>query len=240
MSADRQAQEASARYDEFCTMVDAAVFNSVTQCADTGVFTSPMVKVNLIRDRYIAGEIERTAQMASEIHMEVSEAVSGHYGSVNDSEMPPMPAIDTLRVALSLQAQKIASSAEASVNQFRMNVVNGKKVGSSVSQAARNAASLVTGADRNFSDRRGKEWKGNVYVRTLWRQAYIWSEASSVMFMVADHKKSLAVIEHPEESHASNGIIISVTGADGYPTWEQVRDKHFHPNSRAKLKPYGD
>ena len=241
MNADSYAQEASVRYNDLCVRLGACLASSVHASIASGVFKTPATSLRLIANQYLAGEAERIRELTENVESVVQREVSEYYGSKSEIVSATQPvAIDTLQVAVVTQVESVLTSAMTNFRQFQINALNVAKTGVDLKKAMSESAARVETVNGSHTDRRGKSWKGDVYIRTVWRQAYVWSEAQATMSAIADHKKSLAVIVHPEDGHKSNGIIVSVSGNEGYPTWEAVRDKHFHPNTRARLKPYGE
>jgi hypothetical protein len=88
-----------------------------------------------------------------------------------------------------------------------------------------------------FQDRAGKRWPSPKLVRTVWRQALVFTWNETALLTMAERGVTEAVIEHPDPQHAENGVVISLAEGPGDLTWDQVREDVFHPNTNAWLEP---
>ena len=88
-----------------------------------------------------------------------------------------------------------------------------------------------------YNDRANRRWPSHKYVRTLWRHALVTTWNETAMLTMAAHGLTRAEIQHPDESHAWNGERIALDETGVLPTWDDVKDEVFHPNSEAWLIP---
>lgn len=89
----------------------------------------------------------------------------------------------------------------------------------------------------HYEDRAGRRWPSHKLVRTIWRHALLLDWNETAMLVMAERGITQATIEHPDESHAERGTVISLTEEPTLITWNSVREDVFHPNSNTWLVP---
>lgn len=87
-----------------------------------------------------------------------------------------------------------------------------------------------------FMDRGNRKWSSRKFVRTLWRHTLLSVYNEVVMLALADHGIKNAVVDHIDPSAESHGTLIAFGSNSDLPTYSEVRDVIFHPNSNAVLK----
>ena len=88
-----------------------------------------------------------------------------------------------------------------------------------------------------FTDRVGKRWASEKYIRTVWRLALVMAWNETAMLTMAERGVVQATIEHSDESFTERGTVISLADSTTSVMWDQVRDDVFHPNTSAWLSP---
>jgi hypothetical protein len=90
--------------------------------------------------------------------------------------------------------------------------------------------------DFTFHDRASRKWDSATFVRQTWRQTLLSIYNETVLFTLAEHGLSHAMIEHDSPGAEHHGQIISLSSGSEYPTYSEIRDKIFHPNANAYLR----
>ncbi|PLC44560.1 hypothetical protein C0Q88_07725 [Ralstonia pickettii] len=90
-------------------------------------------------------------------------------------------------------------------------------------------------ATKNWAvrDTSGRQWEAPKLARVIVRGFAVQADLDA-----AAHQADLLRITHPDPEHKFAGMVVSVSGADGYPSLESVRSLAFHPNTKAKAVPY--
>lgn len=84
-------------------------------------------------------------------------------------------------------------------------------------------------------DRAAKRWPSQKFIRSVVRGALLDTYNQAVMATLAELGLDQAVIDHPDPNHAFDGAVISLLPGADLPTYEDVREEAFHPNSEAVL-----
>lgn len=82
-----------------------------------------------------------------------------------------------------------------------------------------------------FQDRAARRWPSQKFIRTLWRGTMHGLYNESYLYTLASFGETQAVIWHPDSSHKWYGEDIFL--GDKVPTYYEIRDDVFHPNSNA-------
>lgn len=94
-------------------------------------------------------------------------------------------------------------------------------------------------ADLKFvqTDRAGRNWNSAILVRTMVRQVLLHIYVESFLYGRVSVGADLAKVVYPNPDHADNGLVFSISGAtEGYPTYDEIKDRIFHPNSTASVE----
>lgn len=86
-----------------------------------------------------------------------------------------------------------------------------------------------------FSDRRGAKWPARRYIRTIWRHDLLALYNDVVLMTLADHGIDTAQIRHTDTTSAWHGMEVAMIANTELPTYADVRDEAFHPNSDAVI-----
>ena len=101
----------------------------------------------------------------------------------------------------------------------------------------RSSALKIVRADKEinftFQDRAGRNYPSAKYVRTVWRKALVQSWNETALLTLAANGETVAEIQHPDESHEWQGELLSLTEEGTLPTWNDVQEDVFHPNTEA-------
>jgi hypothetical protein len=87
-----------------------------------------------------------------------------------------------------------------------------------------------------FHDRGNQKWPSRKFVRALWRHHLVtlWNEIT--LLTLADHGLGEAIVDHASPASHSHGMIVSMSAGSAHPTYSEIRNEIFHPNSDAILK----
>ena len=96
-------------------------------------------------------------------------------------------------------------------------------------------ASIAGGTPEYVSrDRAGRRHPSQRFVRQAWRQHLVLLWIETKLFTFAAHGHTQARVTHTEPDHRFNDLAFSMT-LEGTPTYHDIRDEVFHPNSRADV-----
>lgn len=109
------------------------------------------------------------------------------------------------------------------------------RMGSSVNMQGRDLtlAQIVADTRRRrtwFTDRSGRRWPSQKFVRALWRQTLLEFYVTAYMTIAAEYGEKQVLIWHPDSTHRYYGLEVSLL--DGGAGFDE-RSAVFHPNSEA-------
>lgn len=87
-----------------------------------------------------------------------------------------------------------------------------------------------------FYARNSAKWPSRRFVRTLWRHTLLSVYNEIIMQALVDHNEFQAQVDHANVDFHAYGRIISLFDGSSLPTYLDVRNELFHPNSDAVLK----
>lgn len=87
-----------------------------------------------------------------------------------------------------------------------------------------------------FHDRASRKWASSAFIRSVWRQTALSVYNEMVLFTLADHGLRIAQVESDTAGAAHHGMIVALSSNADMPTYSEIRDTIFHPNSNAYLK----
>jgi uncharacterized protein YeaO (DUF488 family) len=87
-----------------------------------------------------------------------------------------------------------------------------------------------------FHDRASRKYESRLFVRSLYRQTLLSVYNETVLFTLADHGMTHAVVEHHSPESEFHGLMIALSSSNELPTYSEIRDKVFHPNANAYLR----
>ena len=86
-----------------------------------------------------------------------------------------------------------------------------------------------------FHDRRNQKWPSRKFVRAVWRHHLLALYNEVVLLTLADHGIETAMIRHADPNYHSHGLVIAMSSGTSLPTYSEIRNEIFHPNSDAVL-----
>jgi hypothetical protein len=86
-----------------------------------------------------------------------------------------------------------------------------------------------------FHDRRNQKWPSRKFVRAVWRHHLLSLYNETVLLTLADHGIDKAQVLHANPQANSHGMIVSMSSGTAMPTYSEIRNEIFHPNSDAIL-----
>lgn len=81
----------------------------------------------------------------------------------------------------------------------------------------------------SYTDRGGKRWKSDVYIRALWRMTNVSIATDAALITMQEYGVKTAYIVHSDDKHPSAGVSFDVGGDE----WPSLYSKFFHPNTQA-------
>jgi hypothetical protein len=83
-------------------------------------------------------------------------------------------------------------------------------------------------------DRANRRWKSSQWVRTVTRSHLLQVHIETALYGIQKRGGDLAVVTHESVTHQHSGLVFAITGKEEqYPTYSDIRDEVWHPNSRA-------
>jgi hypothetical protein len=87
-----------------------------------------------------------------------------------------------------------------------------------------------------FRDRRNQRWPSHKFIRSVWRQHLLAVYNETVLIDLAEHGQRFAEVSHLSPSSQFHGMKIALSSNTSHPTYAEIRNEIFHPNSEAILK----
>lgn len=84
-----------------------------------------------------------------------------------------------------------------------------------------------------FHDRGNQKWPSRKYVRSVWRHNLLHLYNEIVLLTLADHGVDKAVVSHIDPKSEFHGLEVSIATNSALPTYAEIRNEVFHPNSNA-------
>lgn len=86
-----------------------------------------------------------------------------------------------------------------------------------------------------FIDRNQRRWESKRFVRGLWRHALLSVYNEMVLMTLADHGIDRARVNQLNADADTHGLVIAFASNTDLPTYSEIRNEVFHPNSNAVL-----
>ena len=86
-----------------------------------------------------------------------------------------------------------------------------------------------------YHDRMNRKWPSRKFVRAVWRHSLLSLYNEVVLLTLADHGLDRAEVSHLDPRADSNGLVLAMSSGTALPTYSEVRNDLFHPNSDAIL-----
>lgn len=92
------------------------------------------------------------------------------------------------------------------------------------------------GAERTLSvlDSAGRTWRSSTLAKFLARD-FAYQTFLDIQAVKLAEQGDLVEVSYTDPTHANQGLVLSLSGAEGYPSLASVRAKIFHPNATAQL-----
>ncbi len=87
-----------------------------------------------------------------------------------------------------------------------------------------------------FHDRAAHKWPSRRFVRSLWRARLLAIYNETVLLTLSDHGVETAVVSHTDEKSPVHGMEVTIAAGSELPTYSEIQNEVFHPNSEAILK----
>lgn len=86
-----------------------------------------------------------------------------------------------------------------------------------------------------FHDRGNQKWPTRKFLRAVWRHNLLHLYNEVVLLTLADHGIDKAVVSHVDSNSEFHGLEVSIATNSALPTYADIRNEVFHPNSNAIL-----
>lgn len=184
------------------------------------------------------GHIEQSLdKIATEAHrVTLAELSSQSADDISDDALELLSALQRyLRHEIAVQVERDIAFLMDSLNRTYLQVSLAAKAHGTGLKAALiqyqigNATELVF----FFHDRQTRKWPSRKFVRAIWRHSLLTAYNEIVLITLAEHGEARAVIHHVDPKSHSHGIIIAMGSGSEFPTYSEIRNEIFHPNSDA-------
>lgn len=191
-----------------------------------------------IADTFLAEEGEHIQSILSSVRDDAYESTLEPLGVIGEETSSEVVKhvdglAETLDAALRVQLERDVGALRSALRGVSLRagvMAAGRGIPrSSALQIARMDAS----ARFVFQDRAGRNWSSSKFIRTVWRQTLVLGWNETALLALAAHGQEIASINHPDQDHEWNEELISLTEEGTLPTWQDVKDDVFHPNTEA-------
>lgn len=241
----RYAESASARYDMLTDSFRQLYTNAFTQ-ADFGSWAQ-MVRIvkeaYQIAEIYLDNERETIDRILFDIATEAHQTTIREIASIDASELPERVS-EHLGVTQRYLVDEIIAQVHRDIAQIRQRL---QTAALEVSLSARSRAiperraliefRIGNQSDLSFTfhDRTSRRWSSKKFIRAVWRHTLLAAYNESVMLTLADHGITDAIVSTVDAQAEAAGMRISFSSNSALPTYSEIRDTVFHPNSNAIL-----
>lgn len=228
---NKAASDAAERHRIFYDAIRGRTLGFIKKSVRDRMFISPSASITAIALSYLRGENKIASDEADLLSFETVTEIGDMLGkTVNvDFKFDIKPLSDLL-----------AFQANGDVNQMvsavRTATVMTSKIRNNFGRSDEGASLAALDISPTFKDASGKNWKGDVFNRTLWRKFYVDVKSESAISALRSAGEKFAKVKN-KEGHEADGLIFSIDGDFQYRTWEEVRDKFFHPNTSCSIVP---
>ena len=178
----------------------------------------------------ISLEARRAAisDLASSTAIDLTDRLSDHL----------IEAEDYLKREIAIQVERDIAFLRQSIRNTYLQVgLASKSQNISVKSALmRHQIGNVTELHFFFHDRRNQKWPSQKFIRSVWRHSLLNLYNEMVLMTFAEHGVDVVQVDHMNKSAASHGMKVSMSPNSVYPTYFEIRNDVFHPNSDAILK----
>lgn len=241
----KHADEAAARYGMLADSWQANFSRALTDL-DFGTSTHTSMFINAAQ---AAGEVFVEQELAigkilfQEIATEAHRVTLREINS-NESENLTERVTEHLRASLEYVAMQLIAQILRDVTLLRqkMQRVALETFAASRSRGISQRSAMMeyrignsTELDFSFYDRAGRKWQSRKFTRTVWRHTLLSAYNETVMLTLADHGIARARVVHEDVKAEVHNTIISFGANTTLPTYSEIAEVVFHPNSNAIL-----
>lgn len=195
-----------------------------------------------IAERYLTSERDNIAQTTQQIATDAQQRAQSDLGVSSDTALTARTsellslAGEILRNEIVIQAERDVGKLKGELRQAALEVElaamsQGISRESALIQQRLNAGKTAF----TFQDRAGRRWASQKYIRTIWRQHLLTSWNETYLTTLADHGVTTAEIQHPDPASRFAGMKISILPSTDLPSYGELRQEAFHPNSEARV-----
>lgn len=193
--------------------------------------------------RYLNAEEDMAHATFSDIASEAHQTTLRDLGSVDARELTDAASdhqnalVSYLRQELAIQIERDIAFLERSLRKTAIQVtMSARAQGISVLSAL---ISYRIGNAQElqffFHDRQNRKFPSRKFVRGLWRHNLLGLYNDIVLMTLADHGVTRAQVRHVNAGAETNGMLITILTNTALPSYGEIRDEVFHPNSDAIL-----
>ncbi len=166
-----------------------------------------------------------SADLATPFADEMSEAVSDH---LRDAE-------NYLQHELTVQIERDIAFLQQSLRKAALQVSIGARAQNVPIRVALMQYRIGNTSELHFffHDRRNQKWPSRKFVRAVWRHHLLSLYNETVLMTLADYGQDMAIVIHANPDADSHGLVISMSSGTALPTYLEIRNEIFHPNSDA-------
>lgn len=239
------AEEASMRY-EILVGAWRAIFTNALKASNFGSqqqYNRVLAEASDLARRFVWSEEAQINRVMIDIALEAQGATQKQIG-VTVADKLTDQALTHLNDAQTYLLSEITVQVERDVNMLLQAL---KKAALQINLSARsrgvsNRTALVeymlsTSLDLQFffHDRGNQKWPSRKFIRSVWRHSLLSLYNEIVLITLADHKIDKAFVWHTDPSNQFHGMEISVSTNSSLPTYSEILNDIFHPNSNAIL-----
>lgn len=238
LAADRYGAMIQAFRGMYSRALDQSHFGSPKQMTDVsvGAYAIAGVYLNaewqLITDASTAVALEAQRATLEELSAassdDLSQAVSEH---ADQSDVQ-------LSQEISIQIERDISFLRTSLQRTVLSVNMSARAQQLPARTALMQLRISPANELNFLfiDRGATKWPAQRFIRAVWRQHLLAVYNETVLLTLTDHGIDTAEIAHTDPKAPVNGMEISVNAGSALPTYAEIRNEIFHPNSEAILR----
>ena len=167
------------------------------------------------------------AQLHAASASQLADAVSEHVSASNAY----------LEREVTIQIERDIAFLQMSVRRTYLNVSMSARAQNLEPRSALMQYRIGNASELNFffHDRRNQKWPSRKFIRAVWRQHLLSIYNETVLLTLIEHGLDTALIEHADKKAPPHGMTISVNSDSELPTYAEIKDDLFHPNSDAFL-----
>lgn len=236
------AEDASQRYLNVLAALRSLLFASLAQPYSQAGVANLRAGANGVARTFLKTEV---ALIEDEMRRTAQDALGRAQSDLSVSPVSDIPeALDAFLeqserfLEMEVTAQ-LTRDVEALVQRYREYAIETQLTAMSV--RGRVGAAQVGAVDRErvrfyFRDRGGRLYPSQKFIRTVWRKALVSLGAEFYLLEAVSRGATSAIVVHPDPKHRFNGFEVSTNALSGQPSFIDVRDEIFHPQSEAVLK----